>query len=53
MGAATHDVESRASPGEQFEMYGRTWTAVPKESRRRPGNTDRVVCVPAETTTAV
>jgi hypothetical protein len=39
--------------GEQFVMYGRTWTAVPKQPGRRPRKADigRVVCVPAELTT--
>jgi hypothetical protein len=41
-------------PGEQFEIYGRTWTAVLKQARRRPRTPDiaRVVCVLVETTTA-
>jgi hypothetical protein len=40
-------------PGEQFVMFGRTWTALLKDRRRRPRQADigRVVCVPAESDT--
>ena len=35
--------------GDQFELYGRTWTAVgAKEGRRREGRAPRLVCVPAD-----
>jgi hypothetical protein len=40
--------------GEQLEMFGRTWTVVLEEMRRRSRKPEvgRVVWVPAESTTA-
>jgi hypothetical protein len=37
-------------PGERFELYGRTWTAVrTKQPHWQPDAVHRIVCVPADT----
>ena len=44
-------VDRQLTPGERFEMYGRTWTAADqaKKARRREKKFEpRTLCVPAE-----
>jgi hypothetical protein len=40
-------VDRRLRPGERFEMYGRTWTAVQSKARRQQKDQPRTLCVPA------
>jgi len=44
-----HDtaVNRQLTPGEQFEMYGRTWMAIRTKERRQRKNESRTLCVPA------
>ena len=35
-------------PGEQFEMYGRTWTATHRKTSRLHKGRPRTLCVPAD-----
>jgi hypothetical protein len=44
-----HDtaVNRQLTPGEQFEMYGRTWMAIRTKERRQTKNEPRTLCVPA------
>ena len=44
-----HDtaVNRQLTPGEQFEMYGRTWMAIRTKERRQKKNESRTLCVPA------
>jgi len=41
-------LDRKLTPGEQFDMYGRTWTAVQtKRARRHKKDEARTLCVPA------
>jgi hypothetical protein len=40
-------VDRQITPGEQFELYGRTWTATRTNPRRQKKNEPRTLCVPA------
>jgi hypothetical protein len=41
-------VDRKLRPGEQFEMYGRTWTAMRSKERRQKKDEPRTLCVPAD-----
>ena len=40
-------VDRQITLGDQFEMYGRTWTAMRTKARRQRNNEPRTLCVPA------
>jgi hypothetical protein len=41
-------VDRKLRPGEQFEMYGRTWKAMRTKASRQKKAEPRVLCVPAD-----
>jgi hypothetical protein len=40
-------VDRQLTAGEQFEMFGRTWTAMRTKARRQKQDEPRTLCVPA------
>jgi hypothetical protein len=40
-------VDRQIAPGEQFELYGRTWTVMRTSASRQKKHEPRTLCVPA------